>query len=211
MSTADQRERVRALVAMTAPLLPAVPVTKADHLGAVLADAALQAGLRYSTVVRPRVDRILEEYPEASQMSGLLEVLSNVSTSRFLAWTHEEKPRRFDGLVASCEDAGVMDVTGLAEWLEDGSARQCLLRIPGVGPKTVDYLVLLCGRPSIPIDRHFFRFISVAGVRSVSYEVAQELLLDACTHVRVDVSGFERSLWLTLAGDLPIVAAPRPT
>jgi len=35
------------------------------HLGAVLADSILQAGLNYTTVVRPRVLAILQVYPSS--------------------------------------------------------------------------------------------------------------------------------------------------
>lgn len=35
------------------------------HMGALLVDAALQAGIRYETVVWPRVEAILATYPEA--------------------------------------------------------------------------------------------------------------------------------------------------
>ena len=40
-----------------------------DHMGALLVDAALQAGIRYETVVWPRVTAVLEHYPEAQTTS----------------------------------------------------------------------------------------------------------------------------------------------
>jgi len=34
-----------------------------EHMGAVIADATLQAGVRYATVVKPRIDRLLVQHP----------------------------------------------------------------------------------------------------------------------------------------------------
>lgn len=46
-----------------------------NHMGATITDAVLQAGLRYETVVWPRVQRIMELFPEAATASGFLKVL----------------------------------------------------------------------------------------------------------------------------------------
>lgn len=35
-----------------------------DHMGAILADSVLQAGMNYANVVKPRVDAILLSYAE---------------------------------------------------------------------------------------------------------------------------------------------------
>ena len=46
-----------------------------DHVGAVLADAVLQAGVSYRTVVRRHVDRIQIQFPEAATLSGLITII----------------------------------------------------------------------------------------------------------------------------------------
>src|SRR4051812_46057509 len=48
-----------------------------DHVGAVLAESALQAGLNYKAVVVPRVQRFVKEYPSASTVSGLTALLKS--------------------------------------------------------------------------------------------------------------------------------------
>ena len=39
------------------------PAAGGDHVGAVLVEAALQGGIRYETVVRPRVEALLAPTP----------------------------------------------------------------------------------------------------------------------------------------------------
>ena len=47
--------------------------------------------------------------------------------------------------------------------MDDGNA-ESLLEINGVGRKTIDYMKLLSGQQAIPIDRHMFQFLEIAGV-----------------------------------------------
>src|SRR3954469_13534555 len=56
-----------------------------DHMGAKLADAVLQSGVRYEAFVRPRVDRIASDYPLARTTSGFLELLRAEGPERVLA------------------------------------------------------------------------------------------------------------------------------
>lgn len=55
-----------------------------NHLGAVLADCVLQAGLNYRTVVRARIERIIDLFPEAATLAGTTEVLERGAVSDFL-------------------------------------------------------------------------------------------------------------------------------
>lgn len=43
-----------------------------DHMGATIADAILQSGLKYDSVVRPRIKKIREIYPQANTTSAFL-------------------------------------------------------------------------------------------------------------------------------------------
>ena len=62
-----------------------------DHMGATISDAMLQAGLKYETVVKPRVWRVREQYPEANTTSGFTHCLATVRPAVMLNWTGVEK------------------------------------------------------------------------------------------------------------------------
>ena len=46
-----------------------------EHMGALLTDAVLQAGINFNTVVRPKVKRLLDTYPESDTTSRFLKTL----------------------------------------------------------------------------------------------------------------------------------------
>ena len=56
-----------------------VPATDKEHgychMGATITDTILQAGVKYATVVVPRVKNILEKYPEAKTTSDFYRLL----------------------------------------------------------------------------------------------------------------------------------------
>jgi len=55
-----------------------------NHMGATIADAILQANMKYESHVRPRVNRIRTKYPEAATISGLRRLLSEIMMTEFL-------------------------------------------------------------------------------------------------------------------------------
>jgi hypothetical protein len=166
---------------------------------ALLADAALQAGIRYETVVRPRIDRILAAYPDRRTTSDARWLLVQMPAEELLQWTHHVKLDRFVRLLDLCETQGIETVPQLAFWLEGAGAKTHLLDLNGIGPKTADYLGLLAGVPAFPIDRHMLRFLEFAGVRTRSYAYAQSLLFEACHTLDWDVRATEHSIWLWMA------------
>ena len=65
-----------------------------NHIGATIADAVLQTNNRYSTNVKPRVNRILKEYPEANTTTSVLRHFTAISEQDFLNWRGEERSER---------------------------------------------------------------------------------------------------------------------
>jgi hypothetical protein len=65
------------------------------HIGATVADAVLQANNWYKTHVKPRVNRILAQYPEACTTTSLLSLLTSMSIKDFLNWRGEDRAERF--------------------------------------------------------------------------------------------------------------------
>lgn len=204
LAIAPPGNALEAHVAGTAALIEALlPVLSkfvcpptATHIGGLLADAALQSGVRYRTVVQPRVQSLVAEHPEAASIAGLVTLLSHRSARTLLRWSHPAKPARFVALTDACAVAGVNTCADFYEWITTERAQVKLLSIQGVGRKTVDYLTLLAGHSTVPLDRHFIRFLRFASVPTDDHAYAQHVFAEACMQRSVDVRSTERTVWL---------------
>jgi len=174
-----------------APISPAIP----DHLGAVLADCILQAGLNYRSVVKVRVERIVISFPQTSRLEGLAEVIRCGAVSEFLQWKHEEKIARFVGVVGLLEKHGVSDTVTLCSWLQNDTYRNHLLALRGVGPKTVDYLCCLLGMDCVAVDRHLKVFVRGAGVELKEYEELKLVISYAADLLDLSRRQFDTWIW----------------
>jgi len=171
------------------------------HMGATITDAVLQAGLRYETVVWPRVQHVMQTFPEAAKTSGFLAALRERGGQEVVHWTHPEKLRRMESVAELFVAEGVETEADLRLWL-CGDDAQChenvskLARVRGIGPKTIDYFKILCGeQDTAAIDVHLMRFLEGAGVRAGSYEEAREAIADAAGEMGVSVAQLDHSIW----------------
>lgn len=176
----------------------AAPVRRAQthHLGALLADCALQAGLNYRTVVKPRVERIIKLYPESATLSGTRMIIEANAVSDFLMWKHEEKIKRFKRLCFVLCDHNIEDSDALKLWLKRTECRDALLEIHGIGPKTVDYLCCLVGIDCVAVDRHIRAFAKRAGLDVSDYETLQSVFCYAADLLNSSRRGFDSWVWL---------------
>lgn len=201
LDSENRAERVADLVRMLAPCIRCSPVSQPSHhprythMGAILADTALQAGLCYATVVQPRVERVLGSFPGATSISELRKVLLSTSASAFLNWTHPEKVARFVGLVELCALSSIDTVSDFQRWVVTEIAATALRSVRGIGPKSVDYLRMLAGHRAIPMDRHLFRLVAMAGVDTTNYRTAQRAFTEGCVRAGLDPSSAEQGLW----------------
>jgi hypothetical protein len=176
-----------------------------DHLGALLADLSLQAGVNYDHVVRPRVNSILVRFPTTSALTGLRTAIGEIGVEEYLQWRGQEKIGLFQSLLALMSRNGHETVEDLSLWCVCGRTKAVLLSLPRFGPKSFDYLRLLCGVESIPLDRHIVRFLQLAGLDclSMEYTEMQEILLAACRHISLEPYKAERGLWLLMRSCSP--------
>lgn len=165
------------------------------HLGAALADSALQAGLNYKTVVRPRIERIIVEFPHTAEMAGIRSIINTNRVSDFLQWRHHEKISRFISLSDAIEKIGIQNILDLRESLSRFKNQNLLLQIPGIGPKTVDYLCCLAGIDCIPVDRHVKFFVNKAGVATNDYHRIKLIVSFAADLLGVSRRGFDSWMW----------------
>jgi hypothetical protein len=166
-----------------------------DHIGAVLADTVLQAGLNYRNVVRPRVERIVNNFPQAAQLGGVLQVIQANMVGEFLLWKHSEKIGRFTHLANVLQVYQVDGVEDLRSWLSAPRHRTLLLAIPGIGPKSVDYLACLLGFDCIAVDRHVRAFASGAGIERAEYDVVKLATAYAADLLGISRRNFDAWIW----------------
>lgn len=134
------------------------------HMGATICDSILQAGVRYDTVVKPRIKTLFEKYPEANTTSAFWSLINRIDLKDLINWSHPEKPRRIRELTRFFLERGIETEENLSEWIQKEENRRALLQIKGIGPKTVDYLKMLAGLPAIAVDRHLKNFLRLAGI-----------------------------------------------
>ena len=166
------------------------------HIGATLTDAVLQAGVRYQTVVKPRVLKVLANYPAATTVSAFLEVLQTEGTYTVLNWRHPEKPKRLHDITIHFASCYIDTEYQMRFWLLDSTNCHSLLKIRGVGPKTIDYLRQLVGAQSVAVDRHIQAFVRYAGVNSKEYDKIKLSVEYAADLLDVPRSNLDHSIWL---------------
>jgi endonuclease III len=177
----------------------ATPRLSSNHLGAVVADAVLQAGVNYRTVVERRVTRIRERYPQTATLDGLLAVVEHDGISDFLLWNHSTKLVRFSHLVRLLAEIDIRTTDSLREWLPDEDARIRLMSLHGIGPKTYDYMCCLVGIDRIAVDRHVRTFAANAGVATVDYGDLQIVVSYAADLLGIARRDFDAWIWATVS------------
>jgi hypothetical protein len=166
-----------------------------EHAGALLADTILQAGVRYTTVVVPRVRSILEQFPMANTIPLFLELLHLEGACAVLQWKDAEKPSRLLGLVTFLEAEGLHTVADLSAWLLIRENLATLQSLRGIGPKTVDYIQQLAGISRVAVDRHLLGFIAAAGIRTSAYDEASDLVESTASILGVSAIALDRAIW----------------
>jgi hypothetical protein len=176
-----------------------IPRAASDHLGALLADAVLQAGLNYRTVVRMRIARIESQFPETATLSGVIALIERGGARDFMLWNHPTKVTRFESLARFLAIQGIETTVELRGWLYLGSARQHLLSLNGIGPKTCDYLCCLVGIDCIAIDRHVKTFAKEAGVSVSDCEYLKSVVSYAADLLGMTRRDFDAWIWRTIS------------
>ncbi|OQP88172.1 hypothetical protein BTR14_01570 [Rhizobium rhizosphaerae] len=166
-----------------------------DHMGALVADSVLQAGLNYKTVVLPRIKAILNLYPDLYRTSAVFELIAVGQTTVFLNWKHPEKVGRFDDLVTFLFEHSIERISDLKEALTDALFVTAMRDVRGVGPKTVDYMGCLVGADSIAVDRHIRTFAKRVGVLEDDYDFLKSVFCCAADLLSLPRREFDAWVW----------------
>jgi thermostable 8-oxoguanine DNA glycosylase len=168
---------------------------KYNHIGATITDAVLQAGIDYETVVRPRIQRLIKEYPEAKTTTEFLKLFRRIGAKRLLEWDNKEKPNRILGITHFFVKENIETEKELKSWLKNKSNIRKLKKLRGIGNKTVDYFKILVGIPTSAVDRHLAGFLKQAGVKVNSYQEAKEIIDSVAEQLGANKALFDHSIW----------------
>lgn len=169
------------------------------HLGAIMADAILQSGINYRTVVYPRVAAILSQYPEARTLQGVKAIIHADRLGEFLRWQHATKLGRFLELVSYFEQYRVETPDDLRGCFDQRDFRHGLLGLRGIGPKTVDYLGCLAGVDAVAVDRHIKSFARESGLEIDDYNSLRTAFSYAADLLELSRRDFDSWVWTTIS------------
>lgn len=198
---ADVAERAAALAAYIRGLDDFTVVERQaphGHMGATIAEAVLQAGMRYEAQVAPRVRRILRDFPEATTSTRFLAALGD--DPGVVVGIRGRKAGYVRALAVFLAGEGLEEEAQLLAWLGEPGSTARLREIRGVGPKTVSYLRLLVGGEEIAVDVRVRSFLAAAGVATDSYEDAAAVVAGAAAILGVAPSALDASIWRYVGG-----------
>ena len=166
-----------------------------DNICAVLAEVVLQSGMNYKTVVYPRVARIKLEFDFLSSIDSILNYVNLVNIEEILLWSGSTRKERFLELVTFLSSYGINSCNDLHSWLLCSKNQNELLKVKGIGPKSLDYLMLLVGISSIPIDRHLLSFAQMSGVQSSEYQYISSLYKKVSDYYDIEYHVLDSTIW----------------
>lgn len=169
------------------------------NMAATLTDAVLQAGMNYKSVVYPRVYNILNKYADYRTTCEFIILFQTIKIEEIIQWKNKKKQNTICELAWFLYNRGINTEDDLAEWMLDDFNAESLLEIKGVGRKTIDYLKLLCGQQAIPIDRHMFQFLELAGVIVKDYREASYVLRKTASFLEIGESVLDKTIWKYMA------------
>lgn len=166
-----------------------------EHVGAIIADAVLQAGLNYKYVVSPRVEKLREKYPGAETLSGFKKLIENETMENIISFkSGSRKAQTIRDMVHFFQLEGLETTEELKQWIGKDDNRNKLKKIKGVGDKTVRYLAVLVGLSDAPIDTHIRKFILNAGIH-VDDKTASEIMKFAAQVLDIPLPQLDNSIW----------------
>ncbi|BAS11051.1 conserved hypothetical protein [Arthrobacter sp. Hiyo4] len=120
-----------------------------DHIGAIIVDATLQRRQNYNETVKPRVEALVAEWPDAATTSGFRQHLDTGKLSEVIDWPSPGRLAQVEDITQVFEREGIETVAELRGTLEDhtkgADLRAALALVRHVSPKTLDYIGTLTG------------------------------------------------------------------
>lgn len=178
---------------------PVMQRTPYYHMGATITDAILQAGLNYQHVVYPRVSNLLTKFCDYKTTCDFIILMQTIPLKELINWSNEQKLERITKLCWFLFENQIENEDQLANWLDDNENISKITEIKGIGPKTTDYLKMLSGKQAIPIDRHLFKFLELAGIVVKTYEEANLLYCKAAERLNIQQYELDKKIWMYMS------------
>lgn len=191
-----------------------VPVNRGqEHMGGLLVDSALQRRNKYAATVAPRVAKIIEEWPEAATTTGFRRLTGEGNVDfdwsldtglgglgKVINWS---SPTRLIQMAQTAEvfhDHGIDTTDQLRQALEAEVTREPLRRelrrVPHIGPKTLDYIDILCGvTEAAAVDSRIRTAAVRAGIQRQDYEHLREVMRHASNTRNWRLGDLDAVLW----------------
>lgn len=167
-----------------------------NNMGATIIDAILQSGMRYETVVLPRVNQFLSRFSSFKTTCDFLILMDTIPLNILINWKNGAKPLRITNLTWFLYKNDIHTEADLREWIINTDNQQELLKMNGIGEKTVDYLMSLVGVESVvAVDRHLFRFLMEAGINYRNYNEAHQIYLEMANVLGISPYQIDKQVW----------------
>jgi hypothetical protein len=166
-----------------------------SHVGALFTDIILQAGLNYRSIVKPRVNMLMQRYPDASTTFLFSKLIEQKGLENIISWSHPTKLNRIKLLVDYSLDRGIDTCDDWAFYLRTRANQLEFLNLNGIGPKTLDYTMKLLSFDTIAVDRHIISFLNRAGINVVEYYSAKKIVEFAADLMNISRRNIDCSIW----------------
>lgn len=166
-----------------------------NNMVATLSDAILQAGMNYKTVVMPRISDILYRYSNFTSTCDFIILFQTVPIEQIIKWKNKKKQNTLCNLAWLLYNEGVNSEEDFRQWGRVSENEEKLLALDGIGYKTVDYLKLLSGLETIPIDRHLFKFLKDSEIPITTYYDASYIFKSVAKELNIEERLLDKIIW----------------
>lgn len=166
-----------------------------NNMVATLSDAILQAGMNYKTVVMPRISDILYRYSNFTSTCDFIILFQTVPIEQIIKWKNKKKQNTLCNLAWLLYNEGVNSEEDFRQWGRVSENEEKLLALDGIGYKTVDYLKLLSGLETIPIDRHLFKFLIDSEIPITTYYDASYIFKSVAKELNIEERLLDKIIW----------------
>ncbi|MGC9326267.1 MAG: hypothetical protein ACP5I1_01405 [Candidatus Hinthialibacter sp.] len=166
-----------------------------EHLGAILTEAVLLPGSRYKSQVRPRIERLLQEYPEGKTTGIFVGLIEEISPKYFFNWEENDKPRRVLAAAKHLHELGVETADDFRLLFDEPDFAKFLKEIRGVGAKHIDDLRQLLGLPCDTREESVRIILEEAGLSFQTWKEAGRMLEEASIEIDLPLDHLLLCLW----------------
>lgn len=168
-----------------------------EHMAATIIDGILQAGIKYNSVVKPRIAHIKLNYPNLSVTSQFQKAIVNNELEIIAQWTNYIKLNRIKAVTNLFFQENIETESELGEWLNNKKNISNFKQLNGIADKTADYFQILAGNHAVAIDRHLIGFLNCAGIEiSIKeYQRAHTIISNTAQLLNLNPEVLDYSIW----------------